>query len=172
MGCTLARFDRLDAELLAALMGDGRLPVAELAERLGVSRNTAQQRLRRLEGDGVITGYAPQLDLKALGFGVEAVISVQIDQRRMRGIVEELRRIPGVLAARIQTGSEDLLLQGATRTLEDLQDLTAAIVEIDGVRGTTTTLSVATPIAFRTQLLLDELAEGRGWGRAEGSPRG
>lgn len=166
----MASFDRLDAALLAALTENGRSPIAELADRLGVSRHTIQQRLRRLEDEGAITGYQPQIDLAALGFAVDAVISVQIDQRRMGAIIEALREISGILSARVQTGTDDLLLRGATRTLADLQDLTAAVVAIDGVRSTTTTLSVATPIPFRTQRLLDDLAAGKGWGRA-GPPR-
>ena len=67
---------------------------------------------------------------------------------------------------RIQAGREDLLVQVAIPSLEALQELTASMVAIKGVRKTTSTFSVATPIAYRVQPLLNKITEDTGWGRS------
>ena len=81
-------------------------------------------------------------------------------------IIEGLKKIPEVLEVKIQAGREDLLVHVAISSLEAMQVLTSAIVNIDGVRKTTSTFSVATPIPFRVQPLLEHVTSDAGWGRS------
>jgi DNA-binding Lrp family transcriptional regulator len=97
---------------------------------------------------------------------VQALISIELDQRLLADIIEGLEKIPEVLEVKIQAGREDLLVHVAISSLEALQVLTSAIVDIDGVRKTTSTFSVATPIPFRVQPLLEHVTSDAGWGRA------
>ena len=166
----MATIDRLDAELLSRLIDNARAGVAELAAALGVSRATVQHRLRRLEEEGVLVGFAPLLDLSAIGLGVQALVSLEIDQREMPTIIDGLRALPDVLEVRIQAGREDLLVHVAIESLEELQRLTAAIVELDGVRKTTSTFTVSTPIPYRIRPLLGQLTKDAGWGRSTPAP--
>ncbi|GAA1559685.1 Lrp/AsnC family transcriptional regulator [Kribbella lupini] len=163
--------DQLDVEILGKLTVNARAGIAELAAELGVSRNTVQVRLRRLEEEGILLGFQPVIDLTAIGAPVQALVTLEIDQRVMKRIVRGLELLPEVLEVKIQAGREDLLVHVAIGSLEELQVLTAAIVEIDGVRKTNSTFTVATPIPYRAQPLLNQITKGAGWGRSTPAPR-
>src|SRR6478736_1386609 len=150
----MTTIDRLDAEILAKMTRDARVGIAELATSLGVSRNTIQARLHRLEEAQILVGFRPIVNLAAIGMPVQALVSLDIDQRRMMSIIEGLEALPQVLEVRIQAGREDL----------------AVAVEIEGVRKTTSSFAVATPIPYRVQPLLDHLTRSRGWGRSTPAP--
>lgn len=164
------RIDRLDAEILTRLSVNARTGIAELATELGVSRTTVQLRLRRLEEEGVLVGFRPIIDLAAVGMPIQAMVTLEIDQRVMASIVRGLQRLPEVLEVRIQAGREDLQVHVAIPSLEDLQELTAAIVQIDGVRKTTSTFTVSTPIQHRIEPLLRKITQDAGWGRSTPAP--
>ena len=158
--------DRLDAEILRLLTGDARMGIAEMSEMLSVSRNTVQFRLSKLIDSGVLKGFQPIIDFAAVGMPVQALISVELDQRLLSPIIRGLADLPEVIEVKIQAGREDILVQVAIASLEALQDLTASIVDIDGVRKTTSTFSVSTPIPFRVQPLLNKVTRDTGWGRS------
>jgi DNA-binding Lrp family transcriptional regulator len=162
--------DRLDVQILGKLTANARAGVAELATELGVSRNTVQLRIRRLEEAKILTGFRPIINLAAVGMPVEALISIELDQRRMIKVIQGLERLPEVLEVKVQAGREDLLVHAAIASLEALQVLTASIVEIDGVRKTTSSFSVGTPIPYRLQPVLDRITADRGWGRSTPLP--
>ena len=162
--------DQLDVEILARLAVNARTGIAELATSLGVSRNTVQLRLRRLEEVGVLVGFHPIIDLAAVGMPIQATVTLEIDQRLMTPIIQGLQRLPEVLEVRIQAGQEDLAVHVAIPSLEGLQALTAAIVEIDGVRKTTSTFTVSTPIPHRIEPLLRKVTKDAGWGRSTPAP--
>ncbi|MDI6912375.1 Lrp/AsnC family transcriptional regulator [Nocardioides sp.] len=162
--------DQLDVEILGKLTMNARAGIAELAAELGVSRNTVQLRLRRLESEGILKGFQPIIDLSAVGVPVQALVTLEIDQRGMSRIVRGLEALPEVLEVKIQAGREDLLLHVAIGSLEELQVLTAAIVDIEGVRKTNSNFTVATPIPYRVQPLLNQVTKGAGWGRSTPAP--
>jgi len=166
----MSSIDRLDAQIIASLTANARASVAELATELGVSRATVQTRIRRLEETGVLIGFRPIIDLSAVGMPVQALVSLELDQRKMPHVVDGLKALPQVLEIKIQAGHEDLLVHVAISSLEALQVLTASIVDIDGVRKTTSTFSVATPIPYRVQPLLDHITADAGWGRSTPAP--
>ena len=166
----MATIDQLDVEILTRLAANARVGIAELATTLGVSRNTVQLRLRRLEEVGVLIGFQPIIDLAAIGMPIQATVTLEIDQRLMTPIIRGLQRLPEVLEVRIQAGREDLMVHVAIPSLEGLQALTAAVVEIDGVRKTTSTFTVATPIPHRIEPLLRKVTKDAGWGRSTPAP--
>ena len=163
--------DRLDVEILVRLSENARIGVAELASALGVSRATVQQRLRRLEDDGILLGFRPVIDLAAVGMPIQAVVTLEIDQRLMAPILRGLQALPEILEVRIQAGREDLVVHVALGSLEALQQLTAAVVQIDGVRKTTSTFTVSTPVPHRVEPLLRKITAEAGWGRSTPAPR-
>lgn len=162
--------DRLDVEILVRLTANARIGIAELASDLGVSRATVQLRLRRLEDEGILLGFRPVIDLTAIGMPIQAVVTLDIDQRLMAPILRGLQALPEVLEVRIQAGREDLVVHVALGSLEGLQQLTAAIVRIDGVRKTTSTFTVATPVPHRVEPLLRMMTADAGWGRSTPAP--
>ena len=117
--------DALDVDLLRALRDHPRVGVLELSRLLGVARGTVQARLDRLEGSGVVTGYGPDVDLEAAGFGVQAFVTLEIAQGALDDVEAELTALPAVLEAYATTGSSDVLCRVAASSHEDLQQTLA-----------------------------------------------
>ena len=76
------------------LAADARAGVVDLASRLGISRNTVQARLQRLEEGGLLTGYRPELKLAEAGVSVEAFIGLEVQQGRLASIIDALVAMP------------------------------------------------------------------------------
>ncbi|HVV20165.1 MAG TPA: Lrp/AsnC ligand binding domain-containing protein [Pseudonocardiaceae bacterium] len=167
----MTTFDRLDAEIIGRLEGSGRMGVAQLAGDLGVSRNTIQARMRRLEESGVLRGFRPELDLSAIGLPVQAYISLEVDQRMLREVIERLDAVPEVLEARTQAGREDIVVLVASSSVSDIQRISIDLVNIAGVRHTDTTLVINTVVPYRVWPLLDRHTSAKGWGRSTPPPQ-
>ncbi|KQY55831.1 hypothetical protein ASD11_15115 [Aeromicrobium sp. Root495] len=166
----MASIDELDVEILERLRDDARRGVVEIASDLRISRNTVHQRLKRLTDEGILAGFIPHIDLAAIGLPVRANVSLELDQRRLRHVIEETARIPYVLEIKTQAGREDLLVEIAGSTLEEIQKIASLMVHIDGVRHTTTTLIVSTPLPYRVGPILRHVFSGSGWGRSTPLP--
>jgi DNA-binding Lrp family transcriptional regulator len=166
----LLSIDKLDVALLGALTRDARAGVVELAGTLGVARNTVQSRLRRLEDDGLLVGFRPELDLERAGVDVVAFMALEIVQGRLQDVIAELAGVPEVLEVHATTGREDLLVRVATTTQASLQDLIEQIISIPGVSHSSTTLALTTPLSYRVQPLLEKLSRDATWGRSTPSP--
>lgn len=162
----MPRLDRLDAEIIGRLTRNARTGIVELAAALGVARNTVQARLKRLEDSGVVRGFRPDVDLEAIGVPVQAFVDVELDQRRMAHVVEEISQIPEVLEIITQAGREDLRVRVAAVTHAELQEVVVRIIDTDGVRHTTSTLAISTPLPYRVQPLLEKVTRETGYGRS------
>ncbi|NLG45135.1 Lrp/AsnC family transcriptional regulator [Gordonia sp. (in: high G+C Gram-positive bacteria)] len=158
--------DELDVELLRLLEGDARQGIAGLATALGISRNTVQSRIRRLEEGGLIAGYRPQVDVTKAGLVVQAFLALETEQGSLTTIAEAVTRIPQVLEVHTVTGREDLLVRVATATQPELLTLIEQIVRFAGVIHSTTWLTLTNPLPHRTVPALAEVAKGTGWGRS------
>jgi DNA-binding Lrp family transcriptional regulator len=166
----MTSLDRLDLEILRKLSDDARTGVVELSSALGISRNTVQSRVRRLEESGVLTGYQPRVDLAQAGLAVQAFVALEINQVGMSSVVSGLARIPQVLEVHATTGREDLLVRVATATQAELQELVVHILAIPGVVHSSTTLALTTPLPYRVIPLLEEATRDAGWGRSTPKP--
>jgi DNA-binding Lrp family transcriptional regulator len=166
----MTTLDRLDLQILRKLTEDARTGVVEMSAALGISRNTVQSRVRRLEESGVLTGYQPRVDLAQVGVAVQAFVALEINQVGMASVVDGLARIPQVLEVHATTGREDLLVRVATNTQAELQELVVGILAIPGVVHSSTTLALTTPLPYRVIPLLDETTRDAGWGRATPKP--
>lgn len=155
----MSTLDHVDLELLAALADDPRATVVALAERLGLSRNTVQARMGRLERSGVFLSYERAFSSSALGFPIEAFINVTVRQAELPRITAELARIPEVVQAHGLSGQIDLLVRVACRDTQHLFDTDARILAIDGVERTETHLVMGEVIGHRVAPLM-ELARG------------
>ncbi|GAB2445681.1 Lrp/AsnC family transcriptional regulator [Nocardia tengchongensis] len=151
------KIDGLDSALLRELAADPRVPILELAQRLGIARNTVQARMKRLEAAGVVRGYPPDVDLEVIGFAVHAFLGIELDQNKMNDIVEALRAFPNVLEVHATTGRGDLLVRVAARSQPDLLGVIQRVHAIAGVKHTETMLALATPIEYRSLPLVEQL---------------
>lgn len=141
--------DDIDRRLLSALGASPRAGMLALAREVGVARNTAQAHLDRLTGEGVITGFGPEVDLRRVGYGVSAFVNLQISQGRGPSVGEALVAVPEVIEAWMTTGPSDLICRLVARDNDHLGELLAKLLEIPGVIRTTTSLMLATPIRSR-----------------------
>ncbi len=115
--------DDTDRRLIELLRGDGRLSVNELASRANVSRANAYQRLARLRERGVIRRFTVDVDPKALGESITALVLVDIEQHEWRKLAERLLTLPGVEYVGFTTGAFDLVLLVRAADMETLRDV-------------------------------------------------
>ena len=83
-----------DEELIALLRLNAREPIASLARKLGLSRTTVQDRLRRLEQSGTIAGYAVKLGAEVRRGGIRAYVEVSTESRRTAEVMRALAQDP------------------------------------------------------------------------------
>lgn len=151
-----AGIDRLDARLLRALADSPRAGVMELARQLEVARGTVQARLEKLQQRGVIRGFAPDLDLRALGYEVLAFVNLEITQGRLADVVEHLATIPEVLEVHTTTGPGDLHARVIARNNEHLQEVIGVILGVQGISRTTTQIALTEQLPLRILPIVDE----------------
>ena len=155
---TMSTLDHVDLELLAALSADPRATVVALAEKLGLSRNTVQARMGRLERAGVFLSYERAISSAALGFPIEAFVSVIVRQADLPRISHDLVSIPEIVQVHGLSGQVDLLVRVACRDTQHLFDTDARILAIEGVERTETSLVMGEVIGYRVAPLM-ELAQ-------------
>src|SRR3954470_19536518 len=105
--------DSVDHRMLAILQQDGRISNAALAEQLHLSPSPCLRRLRSLERDGVIAGYAALLDRPRLGLGLTVFIELKVDSHSevtAKAISDALTAAPQVISAHIVAGPSDFRL--------------------------------------------------------------
>lgn len=132
--------DRIDRGLLTLLRADARMPVVELAKKLGVSRATVQNRMRRLEKTGVIAGYTVSVGTELDKPVVRALMSIACDSASEAGVIDELRGNPNVIAVHHTTGRWDLIAEIHADSLAAFNRIVGALRLIDGVNATETNL--------------------------------
>ncbi|AZI35671.1 putative AsnC family transcriptional regulator [Caenibius tardaugens NBRC 16725] len=130
--------DRFDRAIIAALQDDARMPIAEIAERVSLSATPVSRRLKHLEEDGIIRGYAPILDMRKLGFELDAYVLINLETHNDENIdrfEQEILSNPYVVSCNAVTGDMDYLLHVIARNVDHLNQSTLkALVRIPGVR--------------------------------------
>lgn len=115
-----AQIDEFDVRLIQTLQREGRLSVQDLSQRVGLSPTPVLRRMRRLEKDGVITGYAALVDEVAVGFPVQVFVSVKLDRQVDAALVSfeaAVQDFPEVVDCWLMTGNRDYLLRVVTDSL-------------------------------------------------------
>jgi DNA-binding Lrp family transcriptional regulator len=147
--------DALDVDLLRALYARPRVGVLELSRALRVARGTVQARLERLERQGIITGYGPDIDLAASGFPLAAFVTLEISQGALDEVTAELAALPAVVEAYATTGSSDILCRVACSSHEDLQDILLRLDRSPSVARSTSVVMLSVVVAPRALPLLE-----------------
>jgi Lrp/AsnC family leucine-responsive transcriptional regulator len=138
--------DDIDRELIAVLADDGRIAVTELARRVGLSAPSTAERMRRLEAQGVIRGFAVQLDPRALGYTLQAIVRVKPMPGQLHLVEEEIRRIPEFVECDKVTGDDCFICRLFLHSIEQLDAILSKVTE----RAETSTAIVkSTPVARR-----------------------
>lgn len=114
------QLDRIDRAILSALSRQGRLSMAELAEKVGLSKTPVQARVKRLEKDGFIRGYAAVVDREKMGEGHVAFVQVKLSDTRSAALDAFNRAVasaPEIEQCHMMAASFDYLLKVRTRDI-------------------------------------------------------
>lgn len=156
---SLPTLDPTDLKILLELIRDPRVQIGELADRLGIARNTAQTRVRRLLRAGVLHDGGREIDLEAVGYDVVAFVTIEVTHRELDGVVGALRLLPQVLEVHEISGRGDVWCRVAATDTHNLQSALRQILRIKGVIRTETVLALHTHIPYRTEPLISRLAQ-------------
>ena len=126
--------DATDRDLLAALLEDARISQRGLAKRVGVAQGTITNRLRRLEGMGVIKGYTVLLDAESIGWTMTVISGLTIQKGSMIDVQQQIAADPRVFAVYDVTGDYDSMVLARVRGRKDLDDLTKTVFTLQGVQ--------------------------------------
>ena len=138
------RITPADELLLSVLREDARASTADIARKLGLSRTTVQNRIARLEQQGVIRGYTVRVDDELERNRIRAHILITLRPKQMPSVVKTLQAMPEVRVLYSISGGFDLIAQAVAASVGEMDVLTDAIGAIDGVERTTTSIILST----------------------------
>jgi Lrp/AsnC family leucine-responsive transcriptional regulator len=139
--------DETDIRLLNTLWNSGRATLADMGKECGLSAPGVADRLRRLERNGVILGYAPRIDLAAAGFGLTAFVEVTLGHPSFReAFLDLVASLPEIRECHHVTGSSDYLLKAVCSGTAHLEELISERLKgCPGVAATRTSVVLSTP---------------------------
>lgn len=132
--------DDTDRKLLAFLRDDARLTVSALAKKLGVSRGTVQNRMTRLEEDGVIVGYTVRLKPDTQPAHIRAWMNIAVDGNSAHQVLHTLRGEPAVQALHTTNGRWDIVAELRADNLEAFDRALERIRLSAGIANTETNI--------------------------------
>jgi Lrp/AsnC family leucine-responsive transcriptional regulator len=141
--------DLLDAtnlRLLDELQADARTSLAELGRRVGLSSPAVAERLRRLEQEGVITGYRAEVDPRKLGFDLGVVIRIRPAPRQLAPVAELARKTDEIVECHRVTGDDCYVMFAHVRDVTHLEEI---IDQFAAYGQTTTSIMQSSPVPRR-----------------------
>ena len=138
--------DSLDHQLIGLLRADGRAPLAKLADILGVSRGTVQNRLDRLLGSGALLGFTVRVRHDYDRDTVRALMMIEIAGKSTTEVIRRLRGIPELHALHTTNGDWDLVAELHTSSLAEFDRVLREVRVIDGVLNSKTSLLLSSVV--------------------------
>jgi Lrp/AsnC family leucine-responsive transcriptional regulator len=152
-GAQTPRLDHLDRKIIGELSSDGRVSFVELGRRVNLSSPAVAERVRRLEHAGIITGYRAEIDPRALGYQLTAIVRVKPVGGQLGRIQELAAQIPEVAECHRITGEDCFYLKVHLRSIDVLSEILDRFL----VYGeTTTSLINASPVPGRFPPVITE----------------
>ncbi len=118
-----SNLDKKDLSLIALLRSNARMPVVNLAKHLGVSRATVQNRINKLEHDGVILGYTVKLSPDSESHPVRLLMNISVEAKNEPAVIKRLRGYPEVIAIHHTTGHWDVIADIRAQTLPSFNSI-------------------------------------------------
>lgn len=146
--------DRTDRGLLRQLIRTPGATVVALAEATGLARNTVRARLTRYDEDGTLRSFQRRIDPAVLGYPLSAYVLTRVTQRKLDQVGAALADVPEVIEVLGLSGITDLMIRVVARDADDLYRVAGRILDIDGVKRTTTGLVMREMVPYRIEQLL------------------
>ena len=140
-------FDPTNLRLLEELRADARTSLAELGRRVGLSSPAVAERLRRLEQEGVITGYRVEVDPRALGYTLGVHLRVRPSPRQLKPVADLARQCEEVVECHRVTGDDCYVMTAYVRDVTHLEEL---IDRFNAYGQTTTSIMQSSPVPRRS----------------------
>jgi Lrp/AsnC family transcriptional regulator, leucine-responsive regulatory protein len=138
--------DELDRRLLEELQHNCRQTMSVLGRRVGLSPSAVADRVRRLEEGGAILGYRAELDPKALGYEMAAILRIRPMMGQLKRVAEVAAVTPEVIECQRVTGEDCYVMNIVFRSIDELEEL---IDRFTPFGQTTTSIVNATPVPRR-----------------------
>ena len=148
----MLKLDRIDRAILEELQRDGRLPITELAQRVGLSTSPCSERVRRLEREKVILGYHARVDPEALGRGLLVFVELTLSSKSSQtfeAVRQALLLEPRVIECHLISGSFDYLVKARLSAMREYRDLLGQILR-----------QIPVPAQSNSYVVVEEIKEG------------
>ena len=129
--------EKIDIQIIHAVQRDGRQTLAQLSELCATSPSTVARRLKRLEDEGVITGYRANISPKGLGFKQDIFVEVTLngqDGNSMAAFEQAIAGVKQVLSCWLMSGEFDYLVRVVARDASDYEQLHRRLSQLPGVQ--------------------------------------
>ena len=153
------KLDAIDRLLLTVLQENGRIPVTDLAAKVGLTTSPCLRRLKILEQTGIIRGYGAHIDQKKIGLPVSVFISIKLERQREEALErfeKAMRNRPEVVECYLMTGPRDYLLRVVARDLSAYERfLKDTLTRVDGVASIESSFALA-QVKYSNALPIEE----------------
>jgi Lrp/AsnC family leucine-responsive transcriptional regulator len=138
--------DSTNLRLLEELQRDARLSLAELGRRVGLSSPAVADRLKRLEDEGVITGYHAEVNPRTLGYTLGVIIRIRPAPRQIAAVAQLARDTAEVVECHRVTGDDCYVMTAYVRDVEHLEQV---IDQFVAYGQTTSSIMQSSPVPRR-----------------------
>lgn len=121
--------DATDAQILAALESDARLSMSELARLVGMSAPSVSERVRQLEAVAVIQGFTIDVDTRAIGYQISAMVRIRPPPGKLHLVERLIQERPEFVECDKITGDDPFLARLVVHTIEQMDDVLEALSE-------------------------------------------
>ena len=140
------RLDPTDMAIIEIMQEDGRIGISELGRRVGLSQPATSERVKRLEENGVIEGYAAQINPAALGYALSAYLRIRPVPGELAKVAAILADIPAIVECDRVTGDDCFIARAHLRWVEELEQVIDRIIPF---AMTNTAIIQSSPVARR-----------------------
>lgn len=128
----MTELDRIDKKILDVLQRDGRISMTELAQTIGLSTSPCSERVKRMERDGVITGYHARVSPKAMGKELLVFVEITLSSKSAEvfdKVRAELLHVPDVQECHLVSGNFDYLVKARLGGMDEYRSLLGDILK-------------------------------------------
>ncbi|HHG3101094.1 TPA: Lrp/AsnC family transcriptional regulator [Vibrio parahaemolyticus] len=137
--------DKIDRQLLHLIQKDATLTTAELADQVGLSASPCARRLKRLEQEGVISGYRAMISRGAVGITMTVFVEVSLNNHQASSIDEfetAIVDMDEVISCHVVSGAYDYLLEVVSKDLPGYESFTRKLQRLENVKDIHTHLAI------------------------------
>jgi DNA-binding Lrp family transcriptional regulator len=135
--------DRIDLEILRALLEDSKASLRKVAKHVGLAPGTVLSRIERIKRQGILRRYTISLDYEKLGYST-AITEITVSKGKLVEVEEQLAKLPGVCAVYDVTGEIDAIVVVKFKDTAELSKFTKRVLSIPNVERTNTHVVLTT----------------------------